>query len=257
MAPIATIAVNRYQPRRNFSPEALDELAESIRQYGILQPLTVRIIADGYELIAGERRLQAARKAGLASVPVIIRGCTDREMLVLALVENLQREDLNAMEAARSYQQLVSDFKLSQIEVAERVGKNRSTVSNTMRLLTLPAPVQQAVEDSTISEGHARALMSVEDPERQVELCATAIKRGLSVRELETIARRPLKPVLQKSADLSPEADPHLLQVRSELQTLLGTRVVFKAGSTANSGTIEIDYYSTDDLTRVLEMLQR
>jgi ParB family chromosome partitioning protein len=255
--PITSIAVNPYQPRRSFAPEALAELTESIRQHGILQPLTVRLRGDGYELIAGERRLQAARKAGLASVPVIVRGCTDREMLVLALVENLQREDLNAMEAARSYQQLIDEFSLSPGEVAERVGKSRSAVANTLRLLGLPAPIQQAVEESTISEGHARALLAVDDPERQAELFAETVKREWSVRALEAMAAKPPPSARRAPTKSQDAADPHLAKLRGELQVLLGTRVVFKAGSTARDGAIEIAYYSPEDLARILEVLQK
>ncbi|MHB0935860.1 MAG: ParB/RepB/Spo0J family partition protein [Armatimonadota bacterium] len=257
LVPIATITTNPYQPRRIFAPEALDELAESIRQHGILQPLTVRPRGDGYELIAGERRLQAARKAGMTSVPVIVRGCTDMEMLELALVENLQREDLNAMEAAHSYQQLVSEFGLSHGQVAERVGKSRSAVANTLRLLSLPEPVQQGVEDNAISEGHARALLSLEEPERQVALFKETVERGWSVRALEAQVSRSPRHVSKKPKEKKDGADPHLMQIRSELQLLLGTRVVFKTGSDADSGAIEIDYYSSEDLARILEILQK
>ena len=253
--PITFIAVNPYQPRRTFAPEALEELAESIRQHGILQPLIVRRISEGYQLIAGERRLQAARLAGLASVPVIVRACIDAEMLELALVENLQREDLNAMEAARSYERLVTEFGLSQGQVAERVGKSRSSVSNTMRLLILPAPIQQAVEENVISEGHARALTTVEQPEQQAELFKETLAHNWSVRELETMANKAPRPAGRKSKAAPATPDPHLQQMRADLQVLFGTRVVFKAGSTADGGAIEIDYYSADDLMRIYEIL--
>jgi len=256
LVPITTITVNPYQPRRTFAPEALDELAESIRHHGILQPLSVRPRGDGYELIAGERRLQASRKAGLVSVPVIVRSCTDMEMLELALVENLQREDLNAMEAAHSYQRLVSEFGLSHGEVAERVGKSRSAVANTLRLLALPEAIQQGVEDDAISEGHARALLSLEEPERQVELFKETVDRGWSVRALEAQVGKSPRHVAKKLKENKDGTDPHLMRVRSDLQVLLGTRVVFKAGSDAHSGAIEIDYYSAEDLARILELLQ-
>lgn len=255
LVPISTISVNPYQPRRTFQPEALDELAESIRQHGILQPLTVRPRGDGYELIAGERRLLAAKKAGLASVPVIVRSCTDMEMLELALVENLQREDLNAMEAAHSYHRLVNEFGLSQSEIAERVGKSRSAVSNTLRLLTLPEDVQQGLENDVITEGHARALLTLEEPERQLELFKETVERGWSVRALEAQVSKSPRYVAKKPKEKKAGDDPHLQQVRSELQVLLGTRVAFKPGSDANSGTIEIDYYSAEDLARILEVL--
>jgi ParB family chromosome partitioning protein len=256
MASITAIAVNPYQPRRAFAPEALDELADSIRQYGVLQPLTVRLRDDGYELIAGERRLQASRKAGLREVPVIVRECSDEEMLALALVENLQREDLNAMEAARSYHQLIGDFGLSQTEVSERVGKSRSAVANTLRLLALPASMQSAVEAGAISEGHARALLAVEDADRRDQLFTETREKGLSVRALEgMVSPRPKPTARRKPAP--PEADANLQQVETDLQTSLGTRVRFKPGSTLATGSLEIEYYSPDDLDRIYEALRR
>lgn len=252
--PITVIAVNPYQPRRAFAAEALDELAESIRRHGILQPLAVRPRTGGYELIAGERRLQAARKAGLASVPVIVRDCSDEEMLALALVENLQREDLNAMEAAHSYQRLIEEFGLSQGEVAEHVGKSRSAVANTVRLLGLPTAIQHAVEDNTISEGHARTLLAVDTPERQAELYQTTVEHGLSVRALEALVQTAPKRRQRKTTTAS-AADANLQQVQQELQLALGTRVRFRAGSTADRGTIEIEYYDEEDLNRIYEKI--
>lgn len=255
LAPITSIAVNPYQPRRTFAPEALEELAESIRQHGILQPLTVRPREGGYELIAGERRLQAARKAGLTEVPVTVRDCTDEEMLALALVENLQREDLNAMEAARSYQRLVEEFGLSQAEVASCVGKSRSAVANTLRLLALPAGMQQAVEDGTLSEGHARALLAVEQPERREALFNATLTEGLSVRALEArVQPQPKQPA--RRARHAAGLDPNLAQVQTELQTTLATRVRFRSGSSASHGLIEIEYYSADDLERIYDAIR-
>jgi ParB family chromosome partitioning protein len=252
--PITAIAVNPYQPRRIFAPEALDELTESIRQHGILQPLTVRTREGGFELIAGERRLQAARRAGLSVVPVLVRECSDEEMLALALVENLQREDLNAMEAARSYQQLAVDFGLSQAEIAVQVGKSRSAVANTLRLLALPAPMQQAVEDGTLSEGHARTLLAVEQPEQQQALFQETVTQGLSVRALEArVHPRPKKTARAKREAVS---DANLQQVQLDLQAALSTHVRFKPGSNAVKGVIEIDYYTPEDLDRLYELLQ-
>lgn len=256
VAPIAAVAVNPYQPRRTFAPEALDELAASIRQYGVLQPLTVRRREGGFELIAGERRLQAARKAGLQDVPVIVRDCSDEEMLALALVENLQREDLNAMEAAHSYHQLVHDFGLSQAEVADRVGKSRSAVANTLRLLALPAPVQQAVADGRLSEGHGRALLAVADPSRQEILFKDALDKGLSVRALEaSIATAAPRPRKQRTKTAGGTLDANLCQVQEDLQRALGTRIRFKPGSTPSHGTLEIEYYSAGDLDLIYNAL--
>jgi len=257
MAPITAIAVNPYQPRRVFAPEALEELAESIRQYGILQPLTVRTRDGGFELVAGERRLQAARKAGLTLVPITVRECSDEEMLALALVENLQREDLNAMEAARSYRRLIDEFGLAQTEVAEKVGKNRATVANTLRLLSLPAPVQQAVEENTISEGHARALLAVDDANRQQELFRATVEQGWSVRALEAQAGQGAKKTTRKPRAGGPQVDADLQHLLTELQQALGTRVRVKSGATTTRGTLEIDYYSAEDLDNLYELLRR
>ncbi len=255
--PITAIAVNPYQPRRVFAPEALEELAASIRQYGILQPLSVRPRAGGYELIAGERRLQAARLAGLTAVPVTVRECTDTQLLALALVENLQREDLNAMEAARSYHRLIDEFGLTQAVVAEQVGKSRSAVANTLRLLALPAPIQQAVESSELSEGHARALLAVTHATRQAELFRETLERGLSVRELEARAHpQPKAAAARSAAAPAPRLDPNLQQLQTELETALGARVRFKPGATPARGTLEIEYYSLDDLERIYEALK-
>ena len=255
MAPITAIAVNPYQPRRTFAPAALEELADSIRRHGILQPLTVRPRDDGYELIAGERRLQAARLAGLALVPVSVRECSDEEMLALALVENLQREDLNAMEAARSYRRLIDEFGLAAAEVAARVGKNRSTVANTLRLLALPAPLQHAVEDETISEGHARALLAVEDPARQAALFAATVAQGLSVRALETLAAKAPRKATRPRAG-GPAADANLHALLSELQQALGTRVRCAPGASESRGTLESEYSSPDDLEHLAALLR-
>jgi ParB family chromosome partitioning protein len=254
IVPISVIAVNPYQPRRSFDPAALDELAESIRRHGILQPLTVRRREGGYELIAGERRLQAARMAGLTDVPVLIRECSDEESLELALVENLQREDLNPMEAAHSYRQLLEDFGLSQADVAERVGKSRSAVANTLRLLGLAPGMQEAVAGGIISEGHARALLGADEPRREL-LFQETVARGLSVRALEALvaAQPKAKPAGKPKAKPAPDAN--MLQVQDDLQSALGTKVRFRAGSTHDKGVIEIEYYSADDLERIYEAI--
>jgi ParB family chromosome partitioning protein len=254
--PITQIAVNPYQPRRIFAPEALEELAESIRQHGILQPLTVRTRAGGFELIAGERRLQAARKAGLAEVPVHVRECSDKELLELALVENLQREDLNPVEAAQSYQQLAQEFGLSQTEIATRVGKSRSAIANTMRLLALPPPVLQAVEEGRLTEGHARTLLAEADPARQRLLFARTLADELSVRALEALVAPTPKATPRTKAKATPERpDANLRQCVEALQAALGTRVRLTAGSTPDKGRLEIDYYTLDDLNRLYDLL--
>lgn len=255
MVQIEQITVNPFQPRRTFAPEALEELADSIRQYGIIQPLTVRRQQVGFQLIAGERRLQAAQKAGLTAVPVVIRECGDDEMLALALVENLQREDLNAMEAATSYQQLIELFGLSQSEVAEKVGKSRSTVANTLRLLALPDTIQHAVVNGALSEGQARTLLVIESPQRQQAIFQQTVKKGLSVRALEKLVQAEGKVRKDKPSHSRDVTDANLLALQDELQLTLSSRVQFKANSTANSGTLEIDYYSAADLQAIYEAL--
>lgn len=254
MVPISAIAVNPYQPRRTFAPEALAELSESIRLHGILQPLTVRLREGGYELIAGERRLQAARHAGMDAVPVLLRACTDREMLALALVENLQREDLNPLEAAQSYQQLMDEFHLTQAEVAEQVGKSRSAVANTLRLLALPAHMQQAVREGAMSEGHARALLAVSDDIRQEELFHETLTKKLSVRALESLVNPRPRETARRG---DPTIDPNTRQALSLMQAALGLRVRLKPGSRADRGTLEIEFYTAEDLDRLYELLTR
>jgi ParB family transcriptional regulator, chromosome partitioning protein len=255
MAPVSAIAVNPYQPRTTFDDTALDELAESIRQHGILQPLTVRPREGGYELIAGERRLTAARRAGLREVPVIVRDCGDEEMLMLALVENLQREDLNPVEAARSYRQLVDQFGLAQGEVAERVGKSRSAVANTLRLLALPDEMLAAVASGAIGEGHARALLAVEDTRRREQLFALAMEKGLSVRALEALVQPTPAARPRKQATAAPDAE--LTRIQEELQAALGVRVRLRKGSTLQRGTVEIEYYASEDLERLYDVVTR
>lgn len=257
LVPVTAIAVNPFQPRRTFAPEALEELADSIRRHGILQPLTVRLRTGGYELIAGERRLQASRKVGLTEVPVIVRTCTDEEMLALALVENLQREDLNAMEAAYSYRRLIDEFGLAQTEVAEFVGKSRATVTNTLRLLALPAPIQRAVEEGAISEGHARALLAATPASRQEALFAETVAKGLSVRALEALINPQPKATTRRKSSPPPPADANLLHVQHDIEHALGTRVRLRPGSTPARGTIEIEYYTADDLERIYEVIHR
>jgi ParB family chromosome partitioning protein len=250
---ISNIVVNPYQPRMNFDESALADLTASIKQYGILQPLSVRHNGVSYELIAGERRWQAAKRAGLQTVPVVIRECTDEEMLALALVENIQRENLNAIEAARSYKQLTEQFGLTQHDVADKVGKSRTAVANTMRLLALPVEMQSAIEEGKISEGHGRALLSIDDAERRKNLFTVIKLKGLSVREAEAIAS--IEPKVKKDPKKIVAIDANMDAVKDELQSALGTRVKFRQGSSAGKGVIEIDYFTQDDLERIYEVI--
>ena len=247
--PLERIRAGALQPRRTFPPDALAELVASVREKGVLQPILVRPTADGYELVAGERRFRAAESAGLAAIPALVRKLTDREALEVALVENVQREDLNAIELAEGYQRLQRDFSLSQEQVADRVGKDRATVANTVRLLRLPAPVRQAVADGRLSAGHARALLSA-PPEHVVPIFGAVLRRGLSVRETERLCGGAAK----KGRSRKPApADLHLKALEDEMSRRGGTRVRLRG--TARRGRIEISYFSAEELGRLSAIL--
>ncbi|HEX3000017.1 MAG TPA: ParB/RepB/Spo0J family partition protein [Armatimonadota bacterium] len=251
--PLAQITPNPYQPRGEMDPERLSELVESIRTHGILQPLVVRKHDDGYELVAGERRFRASQAAGLAKVPVIVRECTNREMLELALIENIQREDINPMDSAIAFRRLMDEFSLTQEEVATRVGRSRSSVANTLRLLNLPAAIQLKVASGEISEGHARALLSLEAvPEAQKVLLERILKEHLSVRDAERIARGMSEKAQKPEAETKPR-DPHLSSVESDLQRHFGTKVTI-AGN-GNRGVFRIEFYDQEQFERILELL--
>ncbi len=252
--PIDLIAPNPFQPRKDFPPQELEELAASVREQGVIQPLIVRTRTDGtYELVAGERRLRAAKLAGLAQVPVLIRQASDAESLEIALIENIQREDLNPVDEAQAYQQLMSQFQLSQEEMAKKVGKDRSSVANTLRLLKLPEGVLGMVASGRLSEGHARAILSLDSDEAMLRLAQKIQRDGLSVREAERLAKggkRTAKPRAVKNEI----KDPHARQLEEDLRRKLGThvRVVQK---TSQKGKLEIEYYSLEDLDRIVSLL--
>ena len=249
--PVEKIRAGGLQPRRTFSPGALEELVASIREKGVLQPLLVRPTPDGYELVAGERRFRAAEAAGLSTVPAVVRRLSDREALEAALVENIQRTDLNAIELAEGYQRLVRDFSLSQEQVAERVGKDRATVANTLRLLRLPPAVRQAVADGSLSAGHARALLSA--PAEQAEaICETVLRRGLSVRETERLCGPAGKRKIARGA--APH-DVHRKSLEEELSRRGGTKVRLRG--TSKKGRVEIFYFSSEELDRLCDVLFR
>lgn len=249
---IDLIQRNPRQPREKFDMEELENLAASIREHGVIQPLIVSPAKNGvYVLIAGERRLQAARKAGLKTVPVVIRHATDQQLLELALIENVQRADLNAIEEAEAYQHLSKEFKLSHETIAARVGKSRVAVTNTMRLLDASAAVKQALVDGRISEGHARALLALSTAKAQEELLKKIIELDLSVRTTEMMARKYAgqKPVFKRRS--SPSADVN--DVERRLRSSLGTKVALKHGK--KGGTVTIYYYSDEELDSLLEKL--
>jgi len=247
---VDSIVPNPRQPRRALDPEALQELAASIKEQGLLQPLVVTEIERGYQLLVGERRWRAARLAGLEMVPVVIRHATPQQMLELALVENLQREDLNPLEAAAAYQQLVEEFGLTQQQVADRVGKNRVTVTNTLRLLKLPDEVKAALLAEQISEGHARAILRLADERAQMQVLEAIIKRGLSVRQTEELVRRMLEPEAKPKA---PDKSPELRALEDQFRQALGTKVSLNRGK--KSGKLVIYFYSEEELQGIYDLI--
>lgn len=253
--PVMSIATNPRQPRRHFSETALEELAQSVRQSGILQPLIVRKTERGYELIAGERRLRAAKRAGLQNVPVVVKNSSEQVQLEIALIENLQREDLNPIEEAQGYDRLSREFSLTQEEIAKRVGKDRSTVTNLLRLLKLSSVVQEMIATGSVSMGHARALLPLEDPRRQEALASKIEKEGLSVRQVEVMVRGMMARQPQKVRRLTDKEaiHPNLRHLTEELQRSLGTRVEITAKG--KGGEIRIQYYNTEDLKRLSDRL--
>jgi ParB family chromosome partitioning protein len=247
--PVSEIRAGSHQPRRSFSPEELRELVDSIREKGVLQPVIVRRAAAGYELVAGERRLRAAQAAGVETVPALVRKYSDRESLETALVENVQRADLNAVELAEAYHRLAEEFSLSHEEIARRVGKDRVTVANTVRLLRLPAAVKQAIVDGRLSAGHARALLSA-SPGRLTAIFEAALRKGLSVREVERMCREGGG---KTSAREPVRRDPHLKGVEDGLSRRAGTKV--RVRGTSSKGRIEVYFHSGEEFERICAIL--
>lgn len=259
--PITSVRPNRLQPRRHFDEEALASLTASIRELGVLQPVLVRQIEDGYELIAGERRYRAARRAGLPSIPAIVRDAADMASLEQALVENLHREDLNALEEAAGYQQLIEEFELTHEQVAARVGKSRAAISNTLRLFQLPPSIQRLVADNQLSAGHARALLGTPDRAFQETLARQAVADGLSVRSVEDAVRRHVEAAAAEAAEQSDDAGapanrparrlrpPGLLELEELLSERLSTRVKVEMG--AKRGRVVVEFATLEDLERI------
>jgi len=258
--PIAQITRNQFQPRREFNAEDLAELQESVKASGLLQPITVRRRPgrDGFELIAGERRLRAAKNLGWREIPAIIKEIDDRTLLTLALVENLQRTDLNPIEEGEGYHQLTNQFGLTQQQIAETVGKDRTTIANMLRLLQLPEPARRLLQEGHLTMGHAKVLLGLEDPEKIVVLAREIVAEGLTVREVERRLRDIAGPKSGKKAGRPRTADrqsPETRQIEGRLRRFLQTDVLLKI-STGNTGTISIHFYSADDLERVLELMR-
>ncbi|MGH7818027.1 MAG: ParB/RepB/Spo0J family partition protein [Candidatus Binatia bacterium] len=252
---VERITPSRFQPRRTFDEAKIDELAASIRHQGIIQPLVVRPQSDGFELIAGERRWRAAMKAGLNRVPVVIRDASDHEALQLALVENLQREDLTPIEEASGYRRLQEEFHWSQEEMAERVGKSRPAIANSLRLLTLPSEVQQQVTAGNLPAGQARALLGLHTEPLIISACREVIAKGLSTRETEKMVRHLL--MGRKRRRTLPLLDPDLKSVVEALQRSLGTRVRLLPKARSTKGKIEIEYYTLADLERIIQTMTK
>ena len=249
MLKVSQIIPSRFQPRSNFSPERIEELAKSIAEKGMIQPIIARATSvDGqYELIAGERRLRAVKHLGQEEIPVIIRRVADADVLEMAIIENIQREELNALEIAKGYKRLMQEFGLNQDSIAKRVGKDKTSVSNLLRILNLPTMIQDYLSREMITFGHAKAILSITDEKRQIRLCESIVKKGLSVRQAEQAGthRRSIRPAGSR--------DHHLKELEEKLQHSLGTRVRIRHGK--KRGRIEIEYYSLDDLDRLLKLL--
>jgi ParB family chromosome partitioning protein len=240
---------NPLQPRLKFNPESIEELAKSIKSSGLIQPLIVAPEGDGFKIIVGERRWRAAQRIGLKKVPVLIRTIPKEQELEVSLIENLQREELNPMEIAHAYQKLVQELQYTQQQIAEKVGKDRTSVTNYLRLLKLPEEIQGELAENKISMGHARALLSIKDPELQKHLCRLIIQKNLSVREVEKMISRPqMKPKKERILD------PNLLALQEEFIKLLGTKVILQGNQ--NKGALKIYYYSLDDLNRIYELVK-
>ncbi len=255
MVKISEVEPNRNQPRKNFDEDALLELSESIKQFGIIQPLVVQKRKDYYEIIAGERRWRAAKMAGLKEVPVIIKDYTDQEIVEISLIENIQREDLNPIEEAQAFKRLLTEFHLKQDEVAEKVSKSRTAVTNSMRLLKLDERVQQMVIDDMLSTGHARALLATDDKEQQYSLANKIFEEKMSVREVEHMMQALQKPKTEKKRK---EEVPNKFiyeDVEEKLKNILGTKVSVNHKKN-NKGKIEIEYYSNEELERLLELFE-
>jgi ParB family chromosome partitioning protein len=247
---VAKIAPNPFQPRKTFEPSALKELADSIKEHGVIQPLVVTVTPSGYELVVGERRFRASQLAGLEKVPAIIKeSMVDQTKLEVALIENIQRQELNPIEEAQAYDRLMKTFSLTQEEVAKKVGKSRPAVANTVRLLNLPAEIQRGVIEGKIMEGHARALLGLNDPEKILLMYKVVLEQGLNVRQVESKVRE----LTQKRSMDSAAPDPKLMAMESELRGKLGTQV--KIQRQGNGGRITIEFFSEDELSEIVHKM--
>ncbi len=249
---ISKIRPNPYQPRKEFDPAALKELSDSVKEHGIISPLIVRKSIKGFELVAGERRLRAAKEAELTKVPVIVKAYTDQQLMEIALIENLQRENLNPLEEAEAFDRLIQHFNYTQEELAQKIGKSRPHVTNILRLLQLPDKIKQLVADSALTMGHARTLITVEDQELQWKLANDVVNKELSVRQLEDLVKQ-LNVSRETKAKKPVKKDKNVLRMEERLRNRFGTSVQIKKGN--RKGKIEIEFFSTEDLQRILDLL--
>ncbi|MBI5638729.1 MAG: ParB/RepB/Spo0J family partition protein [Nitrospinae bacterium] len=250
--PLADIVANRYQPRLSFKDEALKELAASIKENGLIQPVIVHKVDNGYELIAGERRFRAAKMLGMAAIPAIIKSVQNAEALEMAIVENIQREELNPIEEAKAYKMLMDEFKLTQEMVAKKVGKQRPTVANTLRLLNLPRDIQADIETGRLTMGHARALLACDTEAAMMEMRTQILQLGLNVRDVESKTAKKRSAAAKTKIEL----DPNVRSFIDSLQKKLSTKVTLKPNR-KGGGTLTFEYYNQDDLDRILEHLER
>lgn len=250
---ITEIAPNEGQPRKLFDDEALNSLAESIKEHGVVQPIIVRRLERGYQIIAGERRWRAARLAGLKTVPAIVKECSNVEIMELALIENLQREDLNVIEEADAYKSLIDEYNMTQEDIARRIGKSRPAIANTLRLIGLPAKVKEMVADGRISAGHARALLSLNNEKKMLELAEKIVNQNLNVRQVEKLVKDSEKAVDTKKKEK--QVDLEIIELQEKLKSILGTKVTIEHKK--NKGRIQIEYYSNEELDRILELLEK
>jgi ParB family chromosome partitioning protein len=253
--PLKEIYANQNQPRKNFDEDKLKELAESMKEHGVLQPVILRKKTKGYELVAGERRWRAARMAGLEKIPAIVKELSDADVMEIALIENLQREDLNPLEEAMAYKQLMDEFGMTQEELSKRVGKSRSQIANTVRLLNLEKEIKDLIADEKLTAGHARALLAIEDKKERIKLAKKICEENLSVRQIEEIVKVKSS---KKNADKNrrnQDINPAFLDISEKLQRILGTRVKIKGSE--KRGKIEIEFYSEDELERILETIMQ
>lgn len=250
---IKKIVANEKQPRRGFDESKLEELADSMKQHGVLQPVILRKKGNKYELVAGERRWRAAAKAGIEKIPAIVRELNDSDVMEIALIENLQREDLNPIEEAMAYKSLMDDFGLTQEELSKRVGKSRSQIANTVRLLNLDKEIQELVYENKLTAGHARALLSIQDSKERLKLANMISKEALSVRQTEQLVKKLVDERSKAKKHKPKEINPVIIDVTERLQRTLGTRVKIKGNE--KRGKIEIEFYSSEELERILEII--